>query len=389
MSEWLKLLACLPQAPDYAYDWDGLAETALQPLFHKLSQTQQNPEYHAEGDAWTHTQMVCQKLSQLSAFRALPKRCQQVAALAALLHDIGKIPATKWEDGRWISPNHGAAGAHMAREFLWTEYGLCGTAEKQQFRETVCFLIRYHMVPAHILKQSDPERRLITLAANGQLCPNFTISLLCLLAEADVLGRTAPDTQELLEKVQLCSETAREAGCLQGPAAFASPVTQHACLSGRNVWPMQELFDDTWGEVILLSGLPGTGKDTWIRRNHPELPVVCMDDIRREMKIKSTDDQGRVVQAALEQARVHLRAHEPFVWNATCISPLMRQRQLRLFEQYGARVRIVYLETEWEENLRRNRERQAAVPEAVIARMLSQLIPPERSEAQTVEWLCT
>ena len=152
---------------------------------------------------------------------------------------------------------------------------------------------------------------------------------------------------------------------------------------------MQELFDDTWGEVILLSGLPGTGKDTWIRRNHPELPVVCMDDIRRDMKIKSTDDQGRVVQAALEQARVHLRAHEPFVWNATCISPLMRQRQLRLFEQYGARVRIVYLETEWEENLRRNRERQAAVPEAVIARMLSQLIPPERSEAQTVEWLCT
>lgn len=389
MAEWLKLLGCLPKAPHYAFDWDGLAQTALQPLFKKLAQVPQNPEYHGEGDVWTHTCMVCEALVQLSAFRALPERQQQEIALAAILHDIGKIPATKWEDGKWTSPHHSSTGAQMARELLWKEYQLCGTPEKQQFRETVCFLIRYHMTPSHLLDHSDPARRAVTLAANGQLCPDFTLALLCLLAEADTLGRMAPDTQELLEKVQLCAEAAHEAGCLHQPAPFASQVTQHAYLNGRNVWPMQELFDDCWGEVILLSGLPGTGKDTWISKNHPKLPVVCLDDIRREMNIGNADNQGPVVQAAMEQARVYLRAHQPFIWNATCISPMKRQKQLRLFEQYGARAHIVYLETAWEENLRRNSDRKAAVPEGVIVRMLSQLIPPERIEAQTVEWKCT
>lgn len=388
MSEWLKLLGCLPSAPEYRYDWDGLAQTALQPFFEKMSHVQQNPEFHAEGDAWAHTKLVCENLAKMEAFRALPQRQRQETALAALLHDIGKIPTTQWEDGKWTSPHHAAVGMQMARELLWQEYSLCGTAEKQCFRETVCFLIRHHMLPARILDQPEPQRKLTSLAANGQLCPDFSLALLCLLSEADVRGRIAPDVEELAEKVQLCAEAADEAGCLHGPAAFASPVTQHAYLNGRNVWPQQELYDDTWGEVILMCGLPGTGKDTWIHSHHPDWPVICLDDIRREMKISAHDNQGPVVQAAMERARVHLRAHQPFIWNATCVLPMKRQKQLRLFEQYGARVRIVYLESEWEENLRRNRERKAMVPESAIQRMLGQLIPPQRAEARTVEWQC-
>lgn len=97
--------------------------------------------------------------------------------------------------------------------------------------------------------------------------------------------------------------------------------------------------------MILMCGLPGTGKDTWIGKNHPELPVVCMDDIRRQMGIKSTDNQGQVVQAAREQARVYLRAKQPFIWNATGITAMLREKQIRLFEEYHASVRIVYLET--------------------------------------------
>lgn len=63
-------------------------------------------------------------------------------------------------------------------------------------------------------------------------------------------------------------------------------------LSGRNVVPEQPLYDDSWGEVILMSGLPGTGKDTWIMPNRLHMPVISLDDIRREIKIKPTDGQG-------------------------------------------------------------------------------------------------
>lgn len=382
------LLACLPHPPQWRYDWPRLNETALQPYFNRMAKVQQHSEFHGEGDVLAHTHLVCEVLAAMPDFRTLPEKQRQALALAALLHDVGKIPCTRMEDGRWTSPGHSAAGAQMARDILWTAFGLCGTQEAQHLRETVCLLIRWHMLPGHILEREDADRKLIELAVQGQLCPDFSLHLLCMLALADARGRIAPDVEELCERAALCAAAAEERGCLHAPAPFASPVTQHAYLSGRNVWPQQELYDDAWGEVILLCGLPGTGKDTWIHRNHPELPTVCMDDIRRRMGIAPTEDQGRVIQAALEAARVHLRAHEPFVWNATCISPLMRQKPLRLFEQYGARVRIVYLETGWPENLRRNKERPYAVPESVIVRMLQNLQPPQRHEAQAVEWLC-
>ena len=180
---------------------------------------------------------------------------------------------------------------------------------------------------------------------------------------------------------------AQEQGCLDGPYPFASVRTQRALFSGGRVWKGQELYDDTWGEVLLMCGLPGTGKDTWLRTHRPDLPTVCLDDIRRELGVGPEDDQGRVVQAAKERARAFLRRKQPFAWNATCLTA-RRAQQIDLFEAYGARVRVVYLETGWKENLRRNANRPDAVPEGVLYDMLDRLEPPERFEAQNVEWLC-
>jgi len=77
------------------------------------------------------------------------------------------------------------------------------------------------------------------------------------------------------------------------------------------------------------------------------------------------------------------RALEP----SKSLTPL-RAQQIELFEGYHARVRVVYLETAWEEELRRNAKRPQAVPEDVIDHMLGRLEPPERFEAQAVAWLC-
>lgn len=383
-----QLLACLPKPPDYAWDWAGLDKTALAPLFERMRKTQQNPAWHGEGDVWTHTRMVCEALSGLADFRALPERQREALALAALLHDAGKPACTRLEDGVLVSPHHGAEGAALVRQMLWEGFDLAGTVEKQHLRETVCFLIRYHTLPLHLMDNQNPHLRARRVAANGQLCPDFSLHLLCLLSEADVLGRISPDTKQKLEDIQLSRELAAEAGCLDQPFAFASPVTAHAYLSGKNVWPEQLLHDDTWGEVILLCGLPGTGKDTWIREHCPDLPAVSLDDLRREMNVKPTDKQGRVVQAAQEMAREFLRQKQPFVWNATSLTPMLRRKQIQLFEEYGASVRVVYLETGWQENMRRNLGRVHRVPESVIASMLGRIIPPERQEARRVDWLC-
>ena len=138
----------------------------------------------------------------------------------------------------------------------------------------------------------------------------------------------------------------------------------------------------------MMSGLPGTGKDTWIAKNLPGLPMVSLDDIRRMLRISPTDNQGRVLQAAQEQARVLLRQKQPFVWNTTGLMKDTRQKQLRLFERYGARVRIVYLETGWTRRAEQNTGRAEPVPESAVCRMLARIALPLLDEAQRVEWLC-
>ena len=251
----------------------------------------------------------------------------------------------------------------------------------------MCLLVRYHTRPPHLIEDDEPGIALLRLAANGELVPNFTLRSLCLLAEADRLGSIAPDNLEFLEKIDLAREMIYEEGCMDGPYLFRSEHTQHVLLQGGKVWRDQELFDSTWGEVILMCGLPGTGKDTWIQAHYPGFPVVSLDGMRLELGVEPMENQGRVVQGARERARAFLRERRPFIWNATSLTGL-RAQQIGLFENYHARVRIVYLETNWEENLRRNVSRHDTVPEDVIDRMLARLEPPERFEAQAVEWIC-
>ena len=382
------LLTSLPGPPLYEYDWRAL--TALPGIgdwLWRMDGVAQSPTWHGEGNVAAHTRRVCEALCRLADFQALPDDHRNALALAALLHDVGKLKCSRQEGGDWVAPHHGPVGARMVRMLLWTEYGLCGEPSALRFREAVCQLIRYHGAPLHLMDEPSPERWVLRLAANGELAPAFTLRSLCLLAQADVEGRVAPDRREQLEAVALARMQAGESGCLDGPWPFPGPRTRRALLSGGSVWKEQALYDPSWGEVVLMCGLPGVGKDAWLRQNLPGLPTVSLDDLRRTMGVGPEDNQGRVIQAARERAREFLRAKQPFAWNATNLTA-QRGALIELFEAYGARVRVVYLETPWEENLRRNADRPDAVPEHRIGEMLARLEPPEVWEADRVAYVC-
>ena len=133
--------------------------------------------------------------------------------------------------------------------------------------------------------------------------------------------------------------------------------------------------------MTLLSGLPGAGKDHWLAAHLPERPVIALDALRAELGVAPTDPQGPVIARARELARDYLRAGRDFAWNGTNISRELRGQPLALFAAYNARVRIVYLEVSEERLLRQNRERPAAVPEAVYARLFSRWEVPDLTEA--------
>jgi predicted kinase len=135
-----------------------------------------------------------------------------------------------------------------------------------------------------------------------------------------------------------------------------------------------------------MSGLPGSGKDHYLRTHLPDRLVISLDALRAELDVSPADDQGAVVNEARERAREALRAGRPFVWNATNLSRQLRGLSLRLFAAYGARVRIVYVEVPPGVLFAQNRQRSAVVPQGVLERLIDRWEVPDRTEAHAVEY---
>lgn len=359
----------------------------LEPILRGLDGIPQDPVFHGEGDVLAHTRLVAEELERLPFFRALDRDGQQTMRMAAALHDLGKRTCTRLENGRWVSPNHSAAGARLAREFLMGQAGLCGTPQALTQRETVCALIRWHMRPVHIGADGACGRRLREMAALGGLAQGFTLEMLAALAEADCRGRKADDVPRLLETVELFRLAAEDEGCLRSPRSYPDAYSRWADLNGKSSWPDEPVYNSTWGTVVMMSGLPGTGKDTYIARHLPDFPMLSLDELRRELGVAAGEDEDSVARTGRERARELLRQRRPFVFNATNLSTAVRGRWIRLFHQYGAAVRIVYLETGRQERERRDLSRADSVPGFAVARMLRDLAPPTFAEAEEVEWI--
>ena len=381
------IISCVPRGN--SVDWSALEKTALSPVFAKMRLTEQNPAHHGEGNVYLHTQAVCESLASLAEYSDLTENEQNILFIAALLHDIGKTVCTRIEDGAIVSPHHCSVGAEMARDFMWRTLGACGEEPLRDLRESVCAIIRYHSFPPHAAERNDAERYFHRIACLGELAKGFSVRMLCLLEKADILGRISKDNGEWLERVEYCLMMAEDYECADAPFAFSSDAAKRAYFKKKINWKQDTVYDTAWGEVILMAGLPGTGKDTWIRENIPDIPMISLDIWREKLGIAPGGNQSAVVTAARDEAREYLRKKQPFVWNATSLLEMHRSAQISLFEDYGASVRTVFLETEWNEGLRRNNERRARVPEAVIENMLAKMTLPERHESRTVEWKIT
>lgn len=358
---------------NFSFNW--LAE--CYPGLSILKNVPQNPEYHGEGDVYRHTEMVCEKLLTLPEWSGLKKEEQELLFLAAAFHDIGKAYCTKQEDGKWISPKHTIIGEKEFRRIAYREAAQFGLTFRQ--RETVAKLIRYHGMPVWFWTKKRTEFDLLKAAES------IPLRLLYLLSKADVHGRIAKEPEKMAEHVELFADYAKESGVWEKPYVFANPYTKYQYFHKEELWQDAELYDDTEFDVILMSGLPLAGKDSWILKNGMEMPVISLDGIREQLRIPPTKNSGKVVQAAMEQARDFLRRKEPFIWNATNIIQETRQKLVSLFAGYGARVHILYLEVPYQELLARNRKRTRYIPENVLEEMIRKLEIPAPWEAYEVK----
>lgn len=374
---WKEIQALVPaagRAPDFE------ACLAAFPQLELAKTTPQSSIYHAEGDVWTHTKMVVEELLALPAYVALVRSEQVIVFLAALLHDVAKATTTVVDPvtGSIGQPGHSRKGAIDARVALWD----VGTPFEA--REAVCRLINVHQLPFHVVEGSRRGRSPEFIVR--ELSWQISIPLLALLAEADMRGRICADKQKVLDNIELFREVARDEGCYGHPRPFVDAHTRLSYFRGADVHPDYPLFQEPGSRVTVMSGLPASGKDTWVDEHRKGLPVVSFDDAREELGLKHGKNDGMAAHFAVDKAKALLRSREPFVWNATHISESMRTKSLDLLFAYNAEVEVVYLERSRSELLRRNSKRDSSLTNKALQAMLFKWDVPMATEAHAVHY---
>lgn len=143
----------------------------------------QDPEWHPEGDVWTHSLMVVDEAAKLAYRDSLSEEDHLIVVAGALCHDLGKPSCTIPKDGRIKSPGHEQAGAAPTLQFL-SAMGM-----PQKYHDIIVALVKEHLKP-HQLYRTQSE---VSDGAIRRLAARVDIEKLLYVSQADFLGRTTPE----------------------------------------------------------------------------------------------------------------------------------------------------------------------------------------------------
>jgi tRNA nucleotidyltransferase (CCA-adding enzyme) len=153
----------------------------LLPEMRPLVGCEQEPEWHPEGDVWTHTLMVIDEARQANDDLLRPQ--QITVMLGAVCHDLGKPATTAFVDGRIRSLDHEQAGVAPTESLL--DRLNVHTVDGFDVRRQVIGLVAQHLKPGMFHKAPN-----VGDGAFRRLAQKVDLELLARLARADCMGRT-------------------------------------------------------------------------------------------------------------------------------------------------------------------------------------------------------
>ena len=139
--------------------------------------------------------------------------------------------------------------------------------------------------------------------------------------------------------------------------------------------------------LTIMSGLPRSGKSTWISKNKTDRDVIVSPDIiRKEIFGHQFHQSAENFIWALTDTFLLLLAQQRknIILDAVNMTSSIRYKYKRIVEPYDYKIKLVYLNTKLNECLRRNKNsKDKKVPSDVIINMntgFSFLRPPYDDE---------
>ncbi len=173
----------------YAHDLGITAR--LFPELEALYGVPQEPEWHPEGDVWTHTLLVIDQAR--TRIDDLSHACQVALMLGAVCHDLGKPATTAFIDGRIRSLEHEPLGVEPASRFL--DRLNVHTIDGYDVRTQVLGMVAHHLKPGMFYKTQDT----VSDGAFRRLAQKVDLELLARIAKADCTGRTGEFNCEAMD----------------------------------------------------------------------------------------------------------------------------------------------------------------------------------------------
>jgi predicted kinase len=133
--------------------------------------------------------------------------------------------------------------------------------------------------------------------------------------------------------------------------------------------------------IVVLVGLPGSGKSTWVAQQR--LPAISSDQIRLILTDDPTNQKvnARIFETARFLLKQRLAIGRPVSYvDATHLTCDERSPYLEIARHSGCETEALFFDTPLEECLRRNSLRERIVPQDAIRAMAAKLEVPSLAE---------
>lgn len=377
------------------------------PLLAEFKNTEQDPDWHSEGNVQIHTDMVIDEAYQIADEYNLTEKRAKILIYAALFHDYGK-PLTTQEVEikdkiRIGAPRHEEIGASLLF-FLDPPSEL----SQDEWLEVIQ-LVAYHHIPKKLVVKDAKASEYAKLTRRV-----LDIELLYLLEVADMTGRTCSDKQDQLDIMEMFKLCAIEHGIwgenpysdnlamvksefpdYEFPERIAEQMASR--YEDGQIFMLEEELQRAYNYIssqshlVVLCGLPGCGKSTYTKEHFEGkgYEVISLDSIRENhfgsrAKQCSNDE---VVRIAHQELKVLLRERKNIIWDATNFRKDFRSKICQLGFDYKAFVDLRVFHRPESVILRQNASRTHKVPVEVIKEQISLFQLPDIDESHAISFI--